>query len=192
MVIVKTKRNTIIGVVFLALFLVGAYLSYSFLSGRYRPGEAVKVPEGTSTEEVKKIPAPDFIVFDADGKEFKLSDLRGKPVVLNFWASWCPPCRVEMPHFNEVYKEMKDKVSFMMVDQVDGMRETAESGRRYIEEQGFSFPVYYDIKQQAAIAYGIRSIPVTLFIDSDGNIAGGYQGAIEKETLIRGINKIKN
>jgi len=124
-----------------------------------------------------------------------LSDFKGKPVVLNFWASWCPPCKQEMPHFNEVYQSEKDSVVFLMVDLVDGQRETVETGKAYIKAQNYDFPVYSDYvdqKQQAAELYGISSIPTTYFIDSEGTIITGYQGAMEKETLIKGINRIKN
>ncbi|MBP3544577.1 MAG: TlpA family protein disulfide reductase, partial [Lachnospiraceae bacterium] len=76
------------------------------------------------TTEPEKVPAPDFTVIDAEGNEVKLSDMRGKPVVVNFWASWCGPCKMEMPEFEEVYKELGDEVHFMMVNLTDGWQET--------------------------------------------------------------------
>jgi thiol-disulfide isomerase/thioredoxin len=121
----------------------------------------------------------------------KLSDFIGKPVVLNFWASWCPPCKGEMPEFDAVYKEVGEDVAFLMVDLVDGQRETKEKGAEYIKEQGFTFPVYFDVNQDAAATYGIMSIPTTIFIHKDGNVITGVQGAIDAETLRKGIELIK-
>ena len=143
-----------------------------------------------SEEAAKVIPAPDFAVVDATGNEVTLSSLFGKPIVLNFWASWCPPCKSEMPDFNEVYKELGDEVTFVMVDMTDGMRETQEQASAFIEEQGFSFPVYYDINQEAANSYRVYSLPTTYFIDKNGTVVTGAQGAINKELLEKGISMI--
>ena len=135
----------------------------------------------------KPVAAPDFTAYGDDGATVKLSGYIGKPVVLNFWASWCPPCKSEMPHFNSVYEEVKEDVIFLMVNLTDGVLETEENGRQYITENGYTFPVLYDKDQEAAYAYGIRSIPSTVFIDEDGTIAAGVVGAISEETLRLGI-----
>jgi thiol-disulfide isomerase/thioredoxin len=187
----NTKRKTVLGIIIFVVFLTVAYFAYTSLSNSYKPSQEKQLAKETSSQENKKTPAPDFTVFDAKGNEVKLSDFKGKPVVLNFWASWCPPCKGEMPHFNKEYASVKDEVVFMMVDLVDGQRETQEKGQKYVQGQGFDLPVYFDNNQQAASAYGISSIPDTLFIDSDGNIVNAYQGAIDEETLIAGINSIK-
>jgi len=143
---------------------------------------------GQNESEEKKYAAPDFTVYDANGNEVKLSDFLGKPVVLNFWASWCSPCKDEMPHFDEVYKERKDDVVFMMVNLSDGQRETQETAQKFLDGKGYKFPVYFDTKLNAATTYGIYSIPVTLFIDSAGYIMTGYLGAIDKKTLENAVN----
>lgn len=134
--------------------------------------------------------APDFTVQDFGGKSVKLSGFFGKPVVVNFWASWCGPCKSEMPHFNKAYSTYKGKVTFMMVDLVDGQRETVKSGNDYVKSLGFKFPVYFDTDQDAAYTYRIQSIPTTLFIDSGGHIVKTMRGAMEESTLISNIKSI--
>ncbi len=139
-----------------------------------------------ATSEPERVKAPDFTVQDMDGKEVKLSDFIGRPVVINFWASWCPPCKVEMPEFEQVYQELGGEVAFLMIDLVDGQRETKEKGAEYVQGQGFTFPVYFDFGE-AATAYGVRSIPTTYFIDARGYLIAGAQTAIDAETLHKGI-----
>ncbi|MEG1430510.1 MAG: TlpA disulfide reductase family protein, partial [Oscillospiraceae bacterium] len=131
-----------------------------------------------------------FTALDKDGNEVKLSDLIGKPMVLNFWASWCPPCKGEMPHFNAVYEELSEDVTFVMVDVVSG-RETVEKGKKHIEDSGFTFPVYYDMDAQAALTYGASALPTTYFVDKDGYVITGAKGPIDEETLRLGISMAK-
>jgi thiol-disulfide isomerase/thioredoxin len=139
-----------------------------------------------------RMKAPDFEVQDFDGNVVRLSDMLGMPVVLNFWASWCPPCKAEMPDFNKVYEELGGDVQFMMVNAVGANGETREAGADYVSSEGFSFPVYYDMEQDALTQYGIRAFPTSIFIDSEGFIVAGVEGAINQETLLRGINMIKS
>ena len=156
------------------------------------PGSAIPQAE-SSPSEPDKMQAPDFAVVDADGNSVKLSEMiaNGKPVVLNFWASWCPPCKDEMPEFDTVYKEMSGDVTFFMVDLTDGQRETVEMAAKHVYDNGFSFPIYFDTKQEAANAYGIRSIPTTIFIDKDGHIVTGAEGQLDEKTLRYGISLIQ-
>ena len=138
--------------------------------------------------------APDFAMVDAAGNTVTLHSLLagGKPAVLNFWASWCPPCRSEMPEFEKVFKELGDEVRFVMVDLVDGGRETIETGAKYIEAEGYTFPVYFDAEQEGAYAYGIHSIPTTIFIDRNGGIVTSAQGMLDESTLRKGVDLILN
>ncbi len=133
--------------------------------------------------------APDFTVYDKDGNEVNLSSFFGKPIVLNFWASWCPPCRMEMPDFNEKYLELGDEVHFLMVNMTTG-RETKQSAQEFIQEENFSFPIYFDTNQDAAITYSAYSLPTTYFINSKGEAVAQATGAIDINTLQRGIDMI--
>ncbi|MDR2964490.1 MAG: redoxin domain-containing protein [Treponema sp.] len=182
----KDKLKLIITLAVFALIIAGAAVVSKLLYGKVLAPNVISI--GNSDEESL---APDFSVLDIDGNVVKLSDMKGKPVVLNFWASWCPPCKTEMPDFDKVYKELGQDVQFMMICLVDGSRETIESGKAYIAKEGFYFPIYFDTKQEAVYAYGIRSIPTTFFIDSKGFVIAGTQGAISESTLRRGIELIR-
>ena len=182
------RIKTVLGIVLFAAFLGLAYFFHTNLTEKYRPDQEMQSEEKAPAAEAEKTPAPDFTVFDPQGNRVKLSDFAGRPVVLNFWASWCPPCIVEMPLFNEVYAEVKDDIAFMMADLVDGQRETLARGEEYVKEQGYDFPVYFDNELQAAAAYGVTSIPATVFIDADGYIVTAHLGAISREKLQENVN----
>ena len=134
--------------------------------------------------------APDFQVEDANGDFVSLSDMKGQPVVLNFWASWCPPCKSEMPDFQKAYEMYGGDIRFMMVNMTDGSRETKETAKAYIEEQGYTFSVYYDVNQEAAYAFYVSSVPATYFIDEDGNIVAAGRGMLDEEALKKGISML--
>lgn len=134
--------------------------------------------------------APDFTVYDKDGAAVSLSDFVGKPVVLNFWASWCGPCKNEMPDFDEVYKQYGDDVVFLMVNITDGTNETVDSASSFIQSAGYTFPVYYDTELAAVSVYGVSSIPMTFFIDANGDVAAYHTGTMSKDLLLSGINMI--
>lgn len=140
-------------------------------------------------EDPGKPLAPDFTAYDKDGNEAHLSDYLGKPVILNFWASWCGPCQGEMPDFNDAYGELGGDIQFLMVNMTSG-RETLERAASFIEEQGYSFPVLYDTQGEAALAYSVYSLPTTFFIDPQGHAIAQAIGAIDRDTLQKGIDMI--
>ena len=146
--------------------------------------------ETTAPTEETLTPAPDFTVYDEAGNAVKLSDFAGTPVVLNFWASWCGPCKSEMPEFDATCKALQGKVQFMMVDLTDGVSETVESGSGFIADAGYTFPVFYDTDMDAAYTYGIQSIPTTFFINTRGELVAYYTGAMSQEILDQGISLI--
>lgn len=143
-----------------------------------------------SKEEATSFPAPDFSVYDRDGNLVRLSDFIGKPVVLNFWASWCGPCKSEMPDFEEVYKEYKEDIHFVMINLTDGSRETMDTATTFLNNSGYTFPVYYDKDSDAAYSYQVYGIPVTYFINAEGHLIAHGKSALDAETIKRGIEMI--
>ncbi len=146
--------------------------------------------EDSNQDKAELQAAPDFTVYNADGSEALLSDFFGKPIVLNFWASWCVPCKSEMQHFQELYQELGEDVHFLMVNMTDGSRETVDTAQEYIAEEGYSFPVYFDTGYSASITYGVYALPTTFFIDSEGYFAAYAMSALDMDTLKRGIDMI--
>lgn len=205
------KIKTIIWVAVFAAVLAAAVLLYNGLSDEVKSAELAqktgqeqpvmneagveteaKTPNEAADEVGEEGPrqVPDFTVLDAGGNEVKLSDMFGKPIVLNFWASWCPPCMAEMPDFEIVYNELGGDVVFMMVNLTDGQRETLDTAKAFIEDEGYTFPVYFDTTQEAAYNYSVRSIPMSLFIDKDGYLADAVLGNIYEDVLREKIASI--
>lgn len=146
--------------------------------------------ENETAQDPDVILAPDFTVYDKEGNEVRLSQYFGKPIVLNFWASWCGPCQHEMPAFNEKYSELGDEVHFVMVNMTDGGRETVETASAFIEAKGYDFPILFDKTYDAANTYGAYSLPMSFFINAQGHVIAQAVGAIDAVTLQKGIDMI--
>ena len=199
----KNKKMVWILVAAFVLLLVGASALYKGFSEEFapqqlavqeQPGETVTVPAGEDgtmpTDETEPVLAPDFTVYDLEGNAWSLSDFRGKPVILNFWASWCGPCKMEMPEFEEAYGEYGDQIHFLLVNLTDGAQETVETASSFVAGEGYTFPIYYDTDMSAAMAYAVNAVPVTYFIDENGGPVAYISGATDLETLKIGIDMI--
>ncbi len=135
---------------------------------------------------------PDAIVYDSDGNTVSLSQFRGRPLVINFWATWCLPCIIEMPFINRVYNEFRDQdVLFIGISEDAGGWPDIESFLTQLkEEKGtvIDYPIYLDIDQQAADAFGgIFGLPNTFFVDSDGRITKKHIGIVDIDDLRNSI-----
>lgn len=147
-------------------------------------------PSQRSENNAKWGDAPDFTVTDAGGNSVSLSSHLGRPVIVNFWASWCGPCKNELPAFDSIYKKYGGEVDIMMVNLADGYRETVSAAKSFIASNGYSFPVYFDVDSSAQTAYSVRSIPRTVFIYSDGNVMSQHTGMITESELETNIKKL--
>lgn len=131
-------------------------------------------------------PAPDFTLTDSAGKAFKLSELRGKPVVLNFWATWCPPCRAEMPELQSASERLAGEVAIVGVNQ----GESAEQVLTFAQQLGLTFPMPLDGKMEVSREYLARSLPTTYFIDREGVIRHMQVGPLTEATLAQRLETV--
>ena len=190
----------LIWVLSFAVVIVGAYVLYNRLSADMELGGIATVARETAAAEnaadaasetkARGSEAPNFTVYDLEGNAHQLSDFRGKPVLLNFWASWCGPCQKEMPDFQEFYESYGDQVNFVIVNLTDGRRETVETASAFLAEKGYTFPVFYDTVREAAVKYGVSSVPVSYFIDAEGYFVAGIRGILNADKLQQGMDLV--
>ena len=137
--------------------------------------------------EIPVIPAPDFTLTDQYGETHTLSDYQGQTVFLNFWATWCGPCKMEMPDIQALYEEWDENAGDLVVLGVAGPgigREgSAEDIAAFLEENGYTYPVVMDDTGMLFYQYGISAYPTTFMIDPEGNVFGYVQGAVSREVM---------
>ena len=144
---------------------------------------------GTSTSGQIPAPqqgflAPDFELKTTDGETVKLSDLRGQAVLVNLWATWCPPCRAEMPAIEKVYNDYKDQ-GFVVLAVNMTYQDTFADIAPFVDEYGLTFPILLDETSNVGSAYQLRSLPSSYFIDRDGIIREVVIGGPMAEALLR-------
>lgn len=185
------NKSLIITVIALIAVLAAALIIYPVLSEKTT--DAAKTteekPEATASPSEQAVEGDykDITVYDKNGNVVMLSDFIGKPVILNFWATWCGYCIQEMPDFEAAYKEYSDEIEFLIINTDDGI----SKGEEFIAENGYTFPTYYDLEYNAAITYGISGIPRTVAIDKNGNIQYDRAGKLSAEALQDIIDMIK-
>lgn len=154
-------------------------------------------------KEMMELPMEDFEAVDFEGNKVKLSDYKGKIIFLNFWATWCPPCREEMPLMQEIYNEYKDQdVIILAVNPTsvelrggNDSEKAEKQAKEFIQDSGYTFPVLLDKEDKAWGIYQQRGIPTNYVIDKQGIIRYGFSGAfqskIQMKSLIENIRAIE-
>ena len=193
----QTVKITLLATILVILIITSTIL-YNNISKDYSPfDEAVETTAASAFEQATEAEKSDnvasantaknFTVTDKDGKQVNLSDFFGKPIVANFWATWCYPCTSEMPHFEDAYKTYGDEITFLMVNVGDSYDQTY----KYVNTKNYTFPVYHDTTYSATYTYSIFSYPMTLFINASGEIVSIRSGAMSRAMLESYISKIR-
>lgn len=183
------------------LFVISAYNVKNYnktnkanteISNQKNGASPVQLPANNNVKEKLaasvKMKATDFKLQDLNGKEVSLSDLRGKNVFLNFWATWCPSCKAEMPKIEKLYQETKDSDLVILAINLGENRQTVQS---FKDKNKYNFNMLLDADQAVAIKYDITSIPTSFFIDKDGNIISKKIGAMNIDEMKSYINSLK-
>lgn len=157
-------------------------------------GKEEKDPQEDSSKSEEKqdlYPAPDFVLTDQYGNTHSLADYKGKTVFLNFWATWCGPCRNEMPEIQKIYEEtLQEEDSDLVILGIAapgfGQEKSQEEVEAFLEENGYTYPVLMDTTGEVFMEYGISAYPTTFMVDRDGNLFGYIQGQLN-EAMMRSI-----
>lgn len=193
----KKIINIIFWAVMLVLIIVLAKNLYSNYSSKANIESTLQqLPKTGQVENGEKTDpiAPDFSLKDLQGNTVKLSDYRGKVVIINFWASWCPPCRSELPDFNKASAEItkgKDAI-ILAVNTTNGYNgETPDKVRKFVKENNLTMKILLDEKDEASTLYGISSLPTTFIIKKDGTVHGYQVGPLSYEQIMGLVDKLK-
>jgi peroxiredoxin len=143
-------------------------------------------PPVAMTADYIGTPAPSFALETFDGEQIALSSLRGKPTVINFWATWCPPCEKELPVLERAYTTHKDGVNFLAIS----VEETAGIVRPFVEERDLTLPILLDVDGLVVDRYGVKALPTTLFVDADGVIINQHFGELDNSSLAEYLTEL--
>ncbi|WP_003539936.1 TlpA disulfide reductase family protein [Desulfotomaculum nigrificans] len=186
-----SRKNKIMAVVLLlALVLGGAYYLKTGNAAKQENQVANQDTKETKTETVETteatpapVMAPDFTLEDINGKQVRLSDLRGKKVLINFWTTWCKYCRVEMPELQKFYEQTKDKNWQILAVNITRSERSISDVKDYLKTNNFTFPVLLDKTGQVADQYGINSIPTSFILNEKGEVIQTKMGPFSQQEL---------
>jgi peroxiredoxin len=176
----KTRFGWTILLLILGL-LGGAWIFFS-----QEPTAQFGVTDNLTEAPIAGYFAPEFTSSTTQGETLTLSDYRGQPTVLNFWASWCPPCRAEAPHFQAASLKFNGQATIIGVDQGEPLPAVADFGAL----MGLSYPLVLDEDSSINRMYGVAALPTTVFIDADGIIQEVYTGIINQAVLEERVERL--
>lgn len=162
--------------VLMALATLAPAPAASLAAGQQSRTEALRLRDSAVVGQA----APDFALRDLQGKQCDLQSLRGRVVLLDFWASWCPPCRLEMPILEKLHREFKDQGVVVIAINLEGPEEAGD----FLQENGYTFTTLLDESSQVAQRYGVAAIPTMLMIDGAGQIIARHVG-LQSEAALR-------
>ncbi|MNJ46146.1 Thiol-disulfide oxidoreductase ResA [compost metagenome] len=186
------KQNWIAVIVILGLISWGVYDYVNKANVQKQQAQDAAIEDASASAAVGlKIGnrAPDFSLLNLNGEEVKLSDYRGKTVLLNFWASWCPPCRIEMPHMEKFYKKYGDKDAVILAVNMTHLEDSQDEVKSFLEDLGLTFPHAIDLKGTVTDTYRVVGYPTTYVLNANGVITQRFQGAIDYNMMKEAYNK---
>lgn len=184
------RRNVLLAAAALLAVLALAGIAYQLLAGANDPA-VQQAPTSQDAQELPQLADYDSEVYLDGGNPISLTQIAaGRPLVLNFWATWCPYCIDELPDFQEIRDEYGDRVSFAFVDATDGTRETVDDARSFVQQNGYDLPVYYDIDRKAVADYGITAFPTTVVVAADGSIQVISPGTIDPQKMRQALDSL--
>lgn len=187
----RLLRTTLLGITMMIVVLGVLLQQISSRTGAPATLSALQ-SGGTSTARVPQVgdPAPNFTLKTLDGREVALADFKGQPVLINFWASWCPPCRAEMPDLVRAYESNKTQ-DFTILGIDLTFQDSLPDVQAFVKEFNMTFPVLLDETGDVAQnRYGIRGIPYSVFVDRNGRISAVRIGAMSPATINRFVADI--
>ena len=167
----------------------GAIIVITSRSATQPNGLPMPVASGNSQQIEKGKPAPDFTLNTLDGKPVSLKDFRGKKVLVNFWASWCGPCKQESPDLQSAYAQLRSggNVAFIGI----GLQDKTQNLKSFVESNKLEYTILEDGDGTVGDAYRIMAMPVSIFINSDGLIHKVSLGAVTKDDIIKTFEEMK-
>lgn len=169
--------------------MVGWTLYDLVFSGK-EPAEEQNAEEAGTTGLMIGDLAPDFELVTMDGETVRLSDYRGERVFLNFWATWCPPCRAEMPDMQKLYKEQEVPVEILAVN-LTKTEANEENVADFVADYGLTFPILLDRESEVSDKYRVQAYPTSYMIDSEGRISFVAPGAMNQDIMSRAVKNMK-